>query len=90
MTRDPAIYGAATPTPHPALAGAAEVVVVETNDDDATVARCAEVAASRPVHGVLTTCDYHLATRAHAERLVASLRLRFADGSSTPPLAIAG
>jgi argininosuccinate lyase len=70
VTRDPAIYGAGSATPHPALAAADDVVVVETNDLDAVVARAADVAAARRIDGVLTTCDYYLAAAAAvADRL---------------------
>lgn len=64
VTRDPRLYGAGSGEPHPALAGAAEVVVVETNDTAAVVRRAAALAAERPVDGVLTTCDYYLAAAA--------------------------
>ena len=64
VTRDPGLYGGGSATPHPALAGASDVVVVETNDTLALVDRMAELAASRPVDGVLTTCDYYLAAAA--------------------------
>ena len=70
VTRDPAVYGAGTTAPHPALAGAAEVLVAETNDLDAVTDRAAALAATRPVDGVLTTCDYYLAAAAAvADRL---------------------
>lgn len=70
MTRDPALYGAGTPVPHPALRFAADFVVVETNDAAAVADRAVELAADRPVAGVLTTCDYYLATVATvADRL---------------------
>ena len=64
VTRDPGLYGAGSATPHPALADASEVVVVETNDTLALVDRMAGLAAARPVDGVLTTCDYYLAAAA--------------------------
>ncbi len=64
VTRDPALYGAGSAARHPALAGAADVVVVETNDTAAVVERAAELAATRRIDGVLTTCDYYLATTA--------------------------
>jgi argininosuccinate lyase len=67
LTRDPSLYTLPDGTPHPVLEGAAEVVVTETNDDDAVTAAARDVAARRaaagaPVRGVLTTCDYYLAT----------------------------
>jgi len=64
MTRDPSLYGGdgSGGTPHPALRHADEVVVVETNDADATAAQAQAVAARRPLAGVLTTCDYYLPT----------------------------
>jgi biotin carboxylase len=64
VTRDPGIYGARGAAPHPAVAGAADLVVVETNDTRATVERATEIATSRRVDGVITTCDYYLATAA--------------------------
>ena len=64
VTRDPGLYGAGSATPHPALAGASEVVVVETNDTRRPGRPEAGLAASRPVDGVLTTCDYYLAAAA--------------------------
>jgi argininosuccinate lyase len=64
VTRDPALYGAGSAARHPALAGASDVVVVETNDTAAVVARAAQLAATRRIDGVLTTCDYYLATTA--------------------------
>jgi argininosuccinate lyase len=62
MTRDPGLYGGdgSGGPPHPALRHADEVVVVETNDADATAAQALAVAARRPLAGVLTTCDYYL------------------------------
>ncbi|MFI2486350.1 ATP-grasp domain-containing protein [Promicromonospora kroppenstedtii] len=65
ITRDPGLYDLPDGTPHPVLALAAEVVVAETNDDDALLAEAREIAAreraaGRPVDGVLTTCDYYL------------------------------
>ncbi|WP_166843805.1 ATP-grasp domain-containing protein [Isoptericola sp. BMS4] len=67
LTRDPALYTLPDGTAHPVLDGAAEVVVTETNDDDAVTAAARDVAADRaaagtPVRGVLTTCDYYLPT----------------------------
>jgi argininosuccinate lyase len=54
------------------------------------------VEAARPVdneaylgHGVVLGPGV-AGARAHAERLVGSLRLRFADGSTAPPLGVAG
>jgi argininosuccinate lyase len=70
VTRDPGTYGAGSAAPHPALSGAADVVVVETNATDTTVDRAAAVAAERRIDGVITTCDHYLATAAAvAERL---------------------
>jgi biotin carboxylase len=70
VTRDPAVYGAGGADPHPALRLADEVVVAETNDVVAAADCAAAVAARRPVAGVLTTCDYYLATvAAVADRL---------------------
>jgi argininosuccinate lyase len=61
LTRDPGLYPAdADGPPHRAVAHAAEVVVVETNDTARTIAASAAVARRRPVDGVLTTCDYYL------------------------------
>jgi argininosuccinate lyase len=62
VTRDPGTYGAGSAAPHPALSGAADVVVVETNATDTTVDRAAAVAAERRIDGVITTCDHDLAT----------------------------
>jgi argininosuccinate lyase len=61
MTRDPTLYRG-----HPALAEAIEVVDVETNDPAAVCERAARVASERRIEGVLTTCDYYLATAAQA------------------------
>ena len=70
VTRDPDLYRLPDGEPHPVLALADEVVVAETNDDDALVAAVREVAARRAVDGVLTTCDYYLpAVALVAERL---------------------
>lgn len=67
LTRDPSVYTLPGGEPHPVVAGAAGVVVAETNDDAAAVAAARSVAArlaaeGRPVRGVLTTCDYYLGT----------------------------
>lgn len=67
LTRDPSLYTLPDGTDHPVLAGAAEVVVAETNDDAVAVAAAREAAARRaaaghPIRGVLTTCDYYLPT----------------------------
>ncbi|HEV6955377.1 MAG TPA: ATP-grasp domain-containing protein [Promicromonospora sp.] len=70
LTRDPDLYHRPDGTEHPVTALAAEVVVVETNDDTALLAAAHEVAARRGVDGVLTTCDYYLpAVALVAERL---------------------
>ncbi|GGM34263.1 ATP-grasp domain-containing protein [Promicromonospora citrea] len=70
LTRDPGLYRLPDGTDHPVLALAAEVVVVETNDDAALLAAAHEVAARHGVDGVLTTCDYYLpAVALVAERL---------------------
>jgi biotin carboxylase len=73
MTRDPALYGAghgASARRHPALHYADEVVVVETNETDTVVDRAAALSGRRPIHGVLTTCDYYLVSVARiAEHL---------------------
>lgn len=60
VTRDPELYRLPGGEPHPVLALAADVVVAETNDDDALVAAARRVAARWQVDGVLTTCDYYL------------------------------
>ncbi|MDR7380962.1 ATP-grasp domain-containing protein [Promicromonospora iranensis] len=60
VTRDPDLYRLPGGALHPVLALAAEVVVAETNDDDALVATARELAARRQIDGVLTTCDYYL------------------------------
>jgi len=60
-TRDPALY-----RDHPALVGASQVVVVETNDQQAMADRAARLAAERRIDGVLTTCDYYLPAAAVA------------------------
>ncbi|MCP2266599.1 Biotin carboxylase [Promicromonospora thailandica] len=60
VTRDPDLYRLPDGAPHPVLALAAEVVVAETNDDDALLAAVDQVATRHPVDGVLTTCDYYL------------------------------
>ncbi|MFI2363772.1 ATP-grasp domain-containing protein [Promicromonospora sp. NPDC019610] len=65
VTRDPDLYRLPDGAPHPVLALAAEVVVAETNDDAALLAAARDVAARRPVDGVLTTCDYYLPAVAH-------------------------
>ncbi|WP_285106730.1 ATP-grasp domain-containing protein [Promicromonospora sp. MEB111] len=65
ITRDPGLYRLPDGAPHPVLALAAEVVVAETNDEDALLAAARELAARRPVDGVLTTCDYYLPAVAH-------------------------
>ncbi|MCF4121574.1 ATP-grasp domain-containing protein [Antribacter sp. KLBMP9083] len=60
LARDPAIYRLPGGGTHPVLEQADEVVVVETNDDDATVEAARAVASRRRICGVLTTCDYYL------------------------------
>ncbi|GAB3171455.1 ATP-grasp domain-containing protein [Myceligenerans halotolerans] len=62
VTRDPRVYTLPGGGTHPVLALATEVVVAETNDDDAVVDAARRVAARYDVHGVLTTCDYYLPT----------------------------
>lgn len=65
LTRDPDLYPPSpSGTPHPAVAGAAEIVVAETNDVEAAGRAAEELRGRRPVDGVLTTCDYYLATAA--------------------------
>jgi hypothetical protein len=65
LTRDPGLYPPSPAgTPHPVLAGAAEVVVAETNDVAAAGRAAAALARRRPIDGVITTCDYYLATAA--------------------------
>lgn len=60
VTRDPDLYRLPGGEPHPVLALADDVVVVETNDDAALVAAVRGIATRRQVDGVLTTCDYYL------------------------------
>jgi D-alanine-D-alanine ligase-like ATP-grasp enzyme len=71
LTRDPGLYPPSpSGRPHPVVAGADEVVVVDTNDIDAVGEAAATVARRRRIDGVLTTCDYYLGTAATlAERL---------------------
>ncbi|GAA1868016.1 ATP-grasp domain-containing protein [Myceligenerans crystallogenes] len=68
IMRDPRIYTLPDGAPHPVLAHAAEVVVAETNDDDALIAAARETAARYDVAGVLTTCDYYLTAAAVVAR----------------------
>lgn len=62
VTRDPRVYALPDGGTHPVLELAAEVVVAETNDDDATVEAAHRVAARHDIGGVLSTCDYYLPT----------------------------
>ncbi|WP_460748254.1 ATP-grasp domain-containing protein [Myceligenerans cantabricum] len=57
LTRDPSLYTLPDGSPHPVLAGAAEVVTVETNDDAATVAAAREVAARHATRPDTTAPD---------------------------------
>jgi biotin carboxylase len=71
LTKDPALYPPAPDgEPHPVIGHAREVVVVDTNDDDAVCAAARTVADRRRIDGVLTTCDYYLATVATLARLL--------------------
>ena len=61
LTRDPALYPPGPDgAPHPALAGADEVVVADTNQLVALVHLAAALHERTPFDGVLTTCDYYL------------------------------
>ncbi|WP_162453331.1 ATP-grasp domain-containing protein [Phytoactinopolyspora mesophila] len=71
FTKDPALYPPISPgEPHPVIRDAREIVVVDTNDDDATCAAASALAGKRRIDGVLTTCDYYLATVATLARLL--------------------
>ena len=60
VTRDPELYDA-----HPVLDGAADVLVVETNELQALGTAARHYREHAPVDGVLTTCDYYLQAAAH-------------------------
>jgi argininosuccinate lyase len=65
VTRDPSVYPTTgIGTPHPAIAHADEVVVVETNEPDTLLGVALSLATRRQIDGVLTTCDYYLAATA--------------------------
>nr|WP_246211049.1 ATP-grasp domain-containing protein [Phytoactinopolyspora alkaliphila] len=71
VTKDPGLYPPGPGgDPHPVLGFAGEVVVADTNDDDAVCAAAREIAGRRRVDGVLTTCDYYLGTVATVARLL--------------------
>jgi biotin carboxylase len=79
LTKDPSLYPpSADGAQHPVIAHADEVVRVDTNDPRAAIAAALEVNGRRPVAGVLTTCDYYLAT---AAQLAAALGLAGASPS---------
>ena len=66
LTKDPALYPDSTAgRRHPVRGNASEIVRADTNDPDAAVAAARAVARRRRIDGVLTTCDYYLATAAH-------------------------
>ncbi|WP_166352627.1 ATP-grasp domain-containing protein [Phytoactinopolyspora limicola] len=69
FTRDPALYPPDHDgRPHPVVAGAREIVVVDTNDDAVVAAAATELARRQRIDGVLTTCDYYLGTVATVAR----------------------
>lgn len=66
LTKDPALYPDSTAgRRHPVRGNASEIVRADTNDPGAAVAAARAVARRRRIDGVLTTCDYYLATAAH-------------------------
>lgn len=63
FTRDPGLYPAdASGAPHPVVRDADEIVQVETNDEATVIEEALALARRRDLGGVLTTCDYYLAT----------------------------
>lgn len=70
LTRDSGLYTRYAPSAegHPVLLNADEVITVETNDFDQLMGRAIELHRIKPFDGVLTTCDYYLATVAAVAR----------------------
>jgi argininosuccinate lyase len=85
VTKDPGLYPPAPDgEPHPVLRDADEVVVVDTNDDDAVCAAARALVSRRRIDGVLTTCDYYLSTVATVARLLGLPRATPAGMSPGP------
>jgi biotin carboxylase len=64
LARDPDRY-AGRRTPHPAAALADEVVVVDTDDLEATCTAAVDAHKADAFDGVLSTCDHYIETVAH-------------------------
>lgn len=65
FTRDPDLYPpGADGSPHPVLAEAAEITVVDTNDTAVLTDAAWRAARRQRIDGVLTTCDYYLTAAA--------------------------
>ncbi|WP_165368116.1 ATP-grasp domain-containing protein [Phytoactinopolyspora endophytica] len=63
LTKDRKLYtSTGDGRPHPVVAEASEIVVVDTNDLDAVLDIATTLASRRNIDGVLTTCDYYLET----------------------------